>query len=279
METGSVVSTTVHELPMPIVPDTLRSVEARAAYVVAHYWEAMDFSDRRLSSDTAFIEQNFANFVAILNLTDRGSADNAIENLVDKAATDSMAFSLLTAIAGKYLDEPNSPMRNEELYIGFLKSFIDTSETTESERLRYENRLAEAMKNRRGTRAADFDFIDRDGVTCALSEAISKNDVTLLVFYDPDCSHCKEIIGRIADIPLANGVGVLAIDAEGDRNRWEVTKSTMPVGWRVGFATTPILDQELYSLPASPTIYLLDRDATVIMKDPAVDDAIAFVTS
>lgn len=268
-----------YELPMPIVPDTLRSIEARANYVAAHYWDAMDFSNRQISTDTAFIEQNFANFVAILGLTEISNADKAIFRLVNSVSVDTAAFSLLATTAGKYLDEPNSPMRNEELYIYFLKYFIDSSITTDAERLRYDNRLTEAMKNRRGTRAADFNFIDSDGVTACLSEAVGKADVTLLVFYDPDCSHCKEIIGRIADIPLPAGVDVLAIDAEGDRSRWDATKSTMPAGWRVGFATTPILDKELYSLPASPTLYLLDRDATVIMKDPAVDEAIAFITS
>lgn len=268
-----------NELPMPIVPDTLRSVEARANYVASHYWDAMDFSNRRLVSDTAFMEQNFANYVAILGMTERGIADSAIMQLVGRASADSVAFNMLASTAEKYLDEPNSPMRNEELYICFLKYFIGSSAVSEAEKLRYEYRRAEAMKNRRGTRAADFNFIDREGVTARLSEAVGKADVTLLVFYDPDCSHCKEIIGRIAEIPLATGVEVLAIDAEGDRSRWDATKSTMPAGWRVGFATTPILDQELYSLPASPTLYLLDRDATVIMKDPAVDEAIAFISS
>lgn len=266
-----------NELPMPIVPDTLRSVEARAAYVAAHYWDAMDFSNRRLCSDTAFMEQNFANYVAILGMTERSIADSAIMQLVGRVSEDSVAFNMLASTAEKYLDEPNSPMRNEELYTCFLKYFVGSSAASEAEKLRYEYRRAEAMKNRRGTRAADFEFVDRDGGSARLSEAVGESEVTLLVFYDPDCERCKEIISGVANVALPEGVGILAIDAEGDRSRWDETKMSMPKDWRVGFATTPILDEELYSLPASPTLYLLDRRSMVIMKDPSVDEALHYL--
>ena len=80
-----------------------------------------------------------------------------------------------------------------------------------------------------------------------------------------------------ASLPLSPDKQIIAIDAENDRDAWTRTKDTLPAEWTVGFATTPILDNELYSLPGSPTLYILDSEGTVIMKDPAPDQAFAYM--
>lgn len=99
----------------------------------------------------------------------------------------------------------------------------------------------------------------------------------MLIFYDPECEHCKQIMDMAASLPLSPDKQIIAIDAENDRDAWTRTKDTLPAEWTVGFATTPILDNELYSLPGSPTLYILDSEGTVIMKDPAPDQAFAYM--
>lgn len=265
------------ELPMPAVPDSLRTVEERAAYVALHYWDSMDFRNHALSLDTAFVEQNFANFAAILQMALPADAEKAIRTLLDSASVDVGALNLMSWTAEKYLDEPNSPMRDEETYIHFLRYLSTAQALDEYERLRPAHRLREALRNRRGTVATDFEFVDRSGASRRLSEAVRRSEVTLLIFYDPDCEHCKEIIDAISRMSFTRGVGVLAIDAEDDAEAWENTKGALPTGWTVGFATTPILERELYTLPASPTLYVLAADGTVILKDPAPEQAVDYL--
>lgn len=264
-------------LNLPTIPSGMVDPKERLAYVLGHYWDNMPWTDETACRDTAFVEQSMVDFLDLLSRADSALIADAYARFLGVLPAEMNSW--LTDMTCEYLYTADSPVYDPEVFAVVAGEMLTKGnlEDYKCETLVYKR--TEAMKNRRGTRAADFNFIDRDGVTACLSEAVGKADVTLLVFYDPDCSHCKEIIGRIADIPLPAGVDVLAIDAEGDRSRWDATKSTMPAGWRVGFATTPILDKELYSLPASPTLYLLDRDATVIMKDPAVDEAIAFITS
>lgn len=264
-------------LKLPTIPSEMLEPQERLAYVLGHYWDNMPWTDGAACRDTAFVEQSMVDFLDLLSHADSALVADAYARFLGVLPAEMNSW--LTNMTCEYLYTADSPVYDPEVFAVVAGEMLTKGnlEDYKCETLVYKR--AEAMKNRRGTRAADFNFIDREGVTARLSEAVGKADVTLLVFYDPDCSHCKEIIGRIAEIPLATGVEVLAIDAEGDRSRWDATKSTMPAGWRVGFATTPILDQELYSLPASPTLYLLDRDATVIMKDPAVDEAIAFISS
>ena len=66
------------QLPLPAVPEELRSPEERAAFVSSHFWDALDFSRDSRSLDTAFIEQNFANYLAVLSGTP-ASADRVRE--------------------------------------------------------------------------------------------------------------------------------------------------------------------------------------------------------
>ena len=50
---------------LPEIPDSLISPEARGDFLTEHFWDSFDFSDKSLSLDTAFMEQGFADFIAI----------------------------------------------------------------------------------------------------------------------------------------------------------------------------------------------------------------------
>lgn len=262
---------------LPVVPDSLRNVEDRAAYAACHYWDAIDFSNTSLISDTAFIEQHFSNFLAILSMAPKHKAVEAVDTLMLRADRFRTMFHTVTEFAESYLDHPNSPMRNEELYILFLHSILKSQQLPDIEKIRYRHRLDEAMKNRPGTLSADFRYINRDGIPASLHQTLRKARTTLLIFYNPECMHCKQIMDMAASITLSPGTQIIAIDAENDRDAWTRDKDTLPVEWTVGFATTPILDNELYHLPGSPTLYILDSDGIVIMKDPAPDQAFRYM--
>lgn len=72
LETVSVDSIT--ELPLPSVPSGITTTEDRAAFVARHFWDALDFRSDPLAVDTAFMEQNFANFISVLAVTPQDRA-------------------------------------------------------------------------------------------------------------------------------------------------------------------------------------------------------------
>lgn len=53
------------ELPLPEVPALLTAPEERAAYVLEHFWDGMDFRDTLRSRDRLFMEQCFVNFLSL----------------------------------------------------------------------------------------------------------------------------------------------------------------------------------------------------------------------
>lgn len=264
--TGNTTETPATELPLPAVPDSLQTVEARAAYVARHFWDEMDFGSAQ-ATDTAFVEQNFANYTTILPIAPPDSAQAAVDELLHRAAANPGALSLLVTTADDYLDHPNSPMRNEETYILFLKTITGGGYLSEEKRMRYVARLEDAMKNRPGYVAADFGVDLRGGGRSSLHKIAAKAETTLLIFYDPDCPECHQIMNELAGIQLPHGWQIAAVDSETDRGRWEATCGKLPALWTVAYPADATKLSELYPLTASPTLYLIDHDGTVMLKD------------
>lgn len=271
------------ELPLPQMPAALREPRDRAAWLIGHFWEALDFRDTLRSRDRDFMEQNFANFVSLFPHAPAEAHAPAVHTLMQAAEADTAAYVLLSEIAEKYLYEPNSPMLCEEYFILFLEEIVRTPVLDDLARVRPRYLLEAARKNRPGMVAADFGYIARDGRRLRLST--TPGERLLLLFYDPDCDHCKEIIAALdGDAAFAEAVrtgrlAVLALYADGDRAAWERTKESLPAGWIVGFDTGEIRDGDLYVMPAMPTLYLLDGDRRVLLKDAPADYILALVAA
>lgn len=264
------------EFALPQVPVVLTSPEERAAYVLSHFWDNLPLNDTAYCHHAELMEQNVVNFLSLLPVADEEARAEGFRRTLQTVAADSVTFRLVTGIVARYLDDPNSPMRNEEQYIIYLESLLGSSLLDEAERLRPAYRLQQARKNRKGTKAADFSFIDRAGRTGRLYD--TQASLLLLVFYDPACDHCAEILRDVDESPVVAGMladrrlTLLAVYTEGDRELWDKTKQSLPRSWHVGFDTTRIVERELYSLPAMPVLYLLNQDKTVLLKDASLSE-------
>ena len=259
------------ELPLPSIPQTLTAPEDRAAYLTAHFWDAMDFADTTLTADRAFMEQNFANFASVFPALTPQALKAAVSSLMAKASASTAAYRTLTDIAEKYLYDPNSPMLNEEHYVAFLEETAGSPLLSEAERSKQAFNLRCALKNRQGTVAADFSYTDRQGRHRTLHT--TEAETLMLIFYDPDCGHCTEIMDKmkgdtaLRDAITSGSIKVLAIYSDGDRPLWERTKGGLPAEWTVGFDTSGIQEHGTYILRAMPTVYILDREKRVIAKE------------
>lgn len=105
--------------PLPAVPDSITDPVKRAEFAVMHYWDRYDFRGREQLSDTVYVEQSLVDFWALLSMAEPATARNAVNGLLDKAAIYPKQLALIDWLAGKYLDDPNSPMRYEDIYIMF----------------------------------------------------------------------------------------------------------------------------------------------------------------
>jgi len=268
-------SDSIATLPLPVLPDNITDPEEKAAFVSRHFWDSLNFSDTALTLDSAFMEQNFANFLTVLAVTPEAPAQEAVDSLISRSVAHPETFDLLWWVVTHYLDDPNSPMRNEELFTLFLNNVSNNRRIPEATHQRAGFRLKQALKNRRGTIASDFRFINHKGDDSSLSKTVGKARQTILMFYDPDCEVCADVEKRLAgneriNDGIRNGdVQIVAIDPFGtDIDKWRKHAASLPSSWIVGRSPDGEIDNnEIYDIRATPTIYILDSSGTVIAKD------------
>lgn len=266
---------TVNELPLPEVPSALTAPEERAEYVIGHFWDGMDFADTLRSRDRRFMEQNFVNYLSLFPHAKQKTLRPHVESLLKNVAADSIAFNLVNDLAEEYLGDPYSPMHNWEYYIIFLEEALRQPGLPESDRMRFAYNLETATKNRPGTVAANFSYKDRDGNRRTLRRTHGKK--LLLLFYDPACAHCLMTINSLRENALLHRMisrkelAVLAVCTGEDSKLWDKTKASMPEEWIVAIDESRVVENELYSLPSMPVVYLLDSRKRVILKEATLE--------
>ena len=235
------------------------------------------FDDSTRCHNRKDVQAEMAMLIAQFPQCDEQTVRQSISRVLEAAAGDTVAFRLVTEAMEQCLDEPNSPLRDEEYYIMYLEELLRLPGLTDNERLRPTDRLETALKNRPGTVATDFAYIDRDGRRQTLHGTAAGRSM-LLLFYDPECAHCTEILQQVgASAVIKDCIGrgkltVLAVYTEGKRGLWDETKAGMPQEWTVGIDIDSIVERELYSIPAMPVMYLLDGDRRVLLKDGFLPD-------
>ena len=201
-------------------------------------------------------------------------AQQAVDTLFSRTLAEKEMFYHFIALADKYLYEPNSPMHDEELHILVLRALVNNPRLDEADKLRPRYLLEMALKNRPGDVAADFIVTCRNGKRVCLSEI--KAEHTLLYFNDPDCEDCRRVKERLASSPTVNRLlesgrlKLLSICVEGKTAAWE--RAVFPARWIDGYDAGQRLPREqVYDLKAMPTLYLLDVDKRVILKDASAE--------
>lgn len=259
------------EFPFPQIPAMLVEPQQRANYLLMHYWDNVDFRDAKVVMNEEFMEQGFVNYLSVLPIVVAETAEKSVEAMMKRAEVNSVAYKRLANIAEKYLFEPNSPMVSDEMYILFLNQIVNTKVLSSVEKVRFEHQYKVVMKNRVGSVATDFLYMDSKGEMGSLHKF--KAEETLLIFYDPDCDNCTEIIEKLRynrelNAKIMSGkLRVLAIYAEDDVEFWKKELVKMPTNWTVGRAVSKIKPLGLYVLRAMPAIYLLDKDKRVVKKE------------
>lgn len=261
---GAKKETPAHESQVQV--SAAPSPSATLAGRLAAMWEGYDFANSAQENRDAG-EQLFSNFIYILQYADSATASNAVASFYGKASAHESSRNWCHATVDHYLANPDSPFRNDAVYAHFLTVFIaGCSDEALSGRARY--MLDMISRNRPGTVAADFGFVDRNGRAGTLHSLDAR--LILLVFNDPGCDKCREVMPSLLADPLfaSEGLLVLSVYPYDDAALWRECATPMPGNWLdVHDAGSEIIDGRLYHLPAMPSFYLLDGDKRVLLKD------------
>lgn len=273
------VEQSADSFPFPVIPEVLTSPEDRKTYLLTHYWDQFSFADTTLVNNRDVTEQGFVNFIALLldGTTSEELTRESLKNWCAGFIGEAHARRVLTQTADDYLFNPNSPFYNEALYGLYLETMLGVLPQTDAVRSSYQFKLELVRRNNPGDRATDFTYYLPDGTRRTLAATPAKNDRLLLVFYDPECESCHEVLQQMAtDASLAEAVqsgqlSVLAVYTEGNEEAWRKALPDMPRGWTVGIDREAVKTGALYDLKAMPSLYLLDGKKTVLLKDASYE--------
>ena len=239
---------------------------------LASLCRSIDYSDTASLLDEGVMTRLMIDIVKLMPYTDSLTTSRELNYFFNSISYVPASVAIADSLGDLYLNNPASPVRDNELYIRFLRAMLSADSIADFERLKCEENLRLASLNRKGSVANNISILDRDGLTRDLHSIRAPH--ILLVFYDPECPHCSEILAEIAAsekinrLVLDGELAIVAVYAEGKRSVWEKSKADMPRNWIVGYDMSGVLDNDLYTLPAMPVLYLLDSHHRVVLKDP-----------
>ncbi|HIZ85338.1 MAG TPA: DUF5106 domain-containing protein [Candidatus Coprenecus stercoravium] len=273
--------------PSVSVPVMLTGQEV-AEYAASHYWNRYfdstavwnGISDTLIGGVTKeAMTGAVRDYIMALWSIPYDKAIAAQENLMSLAEkslhttdTSGTIYSFLTTTMESALYHPLSELRNEGFYIPVLESMIRTGYTGDKSHAAYHHQLTTCLNNCPGSFAADFTFTDAHGLQHSLYDI--QSEYILLLFSNPGCPACREIIGMLKNSPIINAmerdgrIRLLSIYIDEDLAEWYKGLSDYPDVWITGYnEDLSIRDRLVYDVRAIPSLYLLDKDKRVIFKD------------
>ena len=237
---------------------------------IDHYWDNFDFEAGEHVRELRREDMIYAlsEYVSIIPAE---SADSLMRTLIRRASTSHDMLDYFATLCEIVLHNPNSPLRNDEYYIPVLEELVTSPLLDEYERIVPTYDLEIALKNRIGRAATDFEYTLEDGSTGRLYDI--KANYTILMFSNPECPLCGEIMQQIASSQLLSALlehgvlKILTIYPDEDIAHWYKYLDNIPSQWIKGYDNGLLSKERLYNLSAIPALYLLDRDKHVLIKD------------
>lgn len=243
----------------PVVPSVLSEENSTGEYLLKHWFEGWS-----ADLDSLEAEKAFSNWVVIASGL---PGPEAASGLIPYMGKDSIR---LHRFAERYFYNPNSPFRDEDIY-GAIAAHCGLEKTAELCRL-----------NAAGTPAADFAFETSKGKSGNLYGI--EAEYTLLMFSNPGCNACKDIINALMGDPtsaeaiMSGQIAVLSMYIDEDLDLWREHLADYPRIFTCAFDPTYTLrDNNLYHIRAIPSLYLLDDRKTVLLKDTTIERLLEYI--
>jgi hypothetical protein len=242
-------------------------------YLCRHYWDNMAFGDSTVPSriDSAAFRTLFVNY-AVLLAQEPQAGPGLIGDLMQKAGQNEPVLDLFGGLARMVFYDPNSPLRSDDLYIPVLEALSQSPLKDPDSRDAAAWTLQLISRNRPGTPAEDFSYLtiqNRPGSLYGI-----KAPYTLLFFSNPGCEMCRAIREQMAassvisEMVRSRKLVVLALYPDEDTDLWLSYRDEIPSQWiNARDPMSTLHESGLYDLKAIPSLYLLDADKTVILKD------------
>lgn len=273
----------------PEVPQTLPKKADGTAdstfpyrYFKAHFWDEVDLNDGRLVR-TPVIDNKLQKYFSQLVVPEADSVNADADKLLAKTRGDKEMFKyVLWWLTNTYETSPYMGM--DAVFVHLVEKYYvagDATWLTDDQKSKIISRAYTIAPNLIGQPAAPLELQDSTGKPVSLYNV--KGKYTVLVFWDPTCSHCKVEIPRIDSAYNAiwkkQGIAVVGVKTEGTKEEWvSFIKQNRLSGWTHAWDPQQKSNyRRLYDVYSTPVIYLLDERKKIIAKRLGVEQLIGFL--
>jgi thiol-disulfide isomerase/thioredoxin len=278
----------MRESPQPTkIPVTRKDSIENYNFYKSHYWDGVTFMDDRIIRTPFFLPKLENYYRQIMPQ----AADSIIKDVDYKLLLARSAPEMFKFLLNWYTDEYINPK-----YMGQDAVFVHLYLKYHSQKLSpWLNKSQDSIITRRanmliwnliGVQAANLEMVDTAGKPATLYDV--KAEYTLVVFWDPNCGHCKEEIPRIDSIYRASwkskNVKIYAVLSEPEKQKevWlTYIREHKIEDWINVYQTAAALEDEnkngkqsyrqSYDVVVTPTMLLLDKDKHIKAKKLTIE--------
>ena len=250
-------------------------------YYKSHYWDDVSFTDERLIRTPVFQPRLDRYFNDVLP-QHPDSLKLAAGEIIDASRTNPEMFKfILSTLTDKYVNPKF--MGQDAVFVYLFEKYYITGQADSWMNEKYRkfifDRGYSLMANVIGNQGANFEFIDSSGKKSSLF-AIN-GQYTVICFWDPTCSHCKEEVPKLDSLFQQKwkkqGIKLVGMMTEGGKEPWlKFIREHNLKDWVHVYQTQAMKDadyaagkpgfRQLYDVYQTPMLYLLDKDKRIIAK-------------
>lgn len=274
--------------PGPEIPAICTDSAERRTCLTVHFWDRFLSGDGPCDSGTvlgcprAEVERQLAQYIGLLDDLPLAEGQERMRDFFRQVEARQAAdpasplYLQMEEMVSHYLYDPDSPLRSEDLYLPYVEGLAASPFTREEARPGYEYQREMCSLAPTGSVAPDFRLTDARGRTRRLHEIRAER--TLLFFSNPGCSACREIVRALRALPGLDGMiadgrlSVVSVYIDGDLDLWREHLSEYPRGWLCAYEPDGLVRSDrVYNIRAITSLYLLDRDKRILLKDAPVE--------
>jgi len=254
------------------------------------YWKDISFSDIRMLRTPVF-EPRLSKYLDQVVYRHPDSLKTEIDRFILYSRTDTTMFKYyISRFTNEYM--ASKYMGLDVVFLHLFQKYYLTGQVTwlnEKDSSLIYSRAYSIMGNILGEPAAELALLDKDDRPKSLYSLVSP--YTLVVFWDPDCGHCREqvpILDSLYHSSLKKAgvtlVGVLVDTIRSDKSKWPAVKKKWTdyikehhlEEWIHLYQPFDMREEERrknipnfrqnYDVYQTPTIYLLDKEKRIVAK-------------
>lgn len=256
---------------LPLKEDGTPDSSFQYRYYKKHYWDNFDLSDDRLLRTPVFANKLERYFKKVIPQ----HPDSLIKEgdfLVEMTKGNKETFKYVVWYI-TYETETSTIMGFDKAFVHFAEKYYLSGEVwwvNKKVLANMEDRVKKLNNVLIGNKAQNMILIDTNQKWVSLDNI--KANYTVVVFYDPDCGHCKKEMKALRDFYNENsdkyGMKVYSVCGDTSTTKWKKYINEHKLNFINVNGTRSVTQpyHDLYDIISTPTIFLLDRDKKIVAK-------------